>query len=145
MVIYATYYLNSTKHSTLTWELVYNPFQTSIPKVLENNGAKGPVGRPDPDRQTDSGQSNRHCGGRQAADKGSGDRCSNPKGQHNIKKKEQNLEKYQGLKEELDKMATVLLIGAVGTATHQPERVALVDSMNNIKDLCPEEHSLRTS
>lgn len=67
----------------------------------------------------------------------------------NIKKKEhEKLEKYQGLKEELEKMwkgrapVVPVVIGALGAVT---PKLAPAESRYNIRGLCPEECSLRNS
>ena len=68
----------------------------------------------------------------------------------NIRKKEhEKLEKYQGLKEELEKMWRVkatmvrVVIGALGAVSHN--LMAPGDSRYNIWGLCPEEFSPRNS
>ena len=64
----------------------------------------------------------------------------------NIKKKEyEKLEKYQGLKEELERMWKVkakvvpVVIGALGAVSRK------LEEWNNIRTLCPEECSARNS
>ena len=79
---------------------------------------------PDPDRQKGTGQPTRHRRSRQAEEGGSGHRPSDSY----IKKKEyEKLRKYQGLKEELERMWKVkakvvpVLIGGLGAVTPKLE------------------------
>jgi len=62
----------------------------------------------------------------------------------NIQKKQKKFKKYQGLKEEDEKVwevkATLVLMvkGALWKVTPQRGRVASIDPKNNIRNLCPD-------
>ena len=70
----------------------------------------------------------------------------------NIKKKEyEELEKYQGLKEEQERTWKVkvkvvpVVIGALGAVTPKLEEVAPAGPRSNIRILCPEERGAKNS
>ena len=82
---------------------------------------KAPVGLPDPDRQEGTGQPTRHCLEEAVV-------IDAVPSDSNIKKKEyEKLEKYQGLKEELERTWKVkvkvvpVVIGALGAVTPKLE------------------------